>query len=35
MYGMRGANGVVIIKTLTTSSRPAPDDSDEASSVDA
>lgn len=38
MYGMRGANGVVIIKTLTTSSRPAPDDSDDsddASSVDA
>lgn len=27
MYGMRGANGVVIITTLTTSSRPASEDS--------
>ena len=35
MYGMRGANGVVIIKTLTTSSRPASEDSDDDSSVDA
>ncbi|NBB85162.1 MAG: TonB-dependent receptor plug domain-containing protein [Bacteroidetes bacterium] len=35
MYGMRGANGVVIIKTLTTSSRPTSEDSDDDSSVDA